>query len=177
LVLGGIRSGKSQWAERLVTDSVHAGDPVRYVATGPSDDTDGSWPARVAAHRQRRPAGWLTVETADVATVLRKDAATATLVDDVGGWLTAMLDRRDAWVTGSVCADTDELLSAISDFGAPLVMVSPEVGLAVVPATASGRRFTDELGALNQRLAGVCERVVLVVAGQPVMVKETDDDQ
>jgi adenosylcobinamide kinase/adenosylcobinamide-phosphate guanylyltransferase len=98
-------------------------------------------------------------------------------VDDVGGWLTAMLDRRDAWVTGSVCADTDELLSAISDFGAPLVMVSPEVGLAVVPATASGRRFTDELGALNQRLAGVCERVVLVVAGQPVMVKETDDDQ
>ena len=69
-------------------------------------------------------------------------------------------------------ADTDDLLDAVAAFGAPLALVSPEVGLTVVPHTESGRRFADELGTLNQRLAGLCDRVVLVVAGQPMTVKE-----
>jgi adenosylcobinamide kinase/adenosylcobinamide-phosphate guanylyltransferase len=175
LVLGGIRSGKSQWAERAIMDSVHSDDTVRYVATGPTADPDQSWSARVSAHRERRPAHWLNAETADVATLLREDGTTATLIDDLGGWLTAVMDLRNAWATGSVCADIDELLDAVSTFGATLVMVSPEVGLTVVPATASGRRFADELGGLNQRLADVCERVVLIVAGQPLTVKDPDD--
>jgi adenosylcobinamide kinase/adenosylcobinamide-phosphate guanylyltransferase len=174
-VLGGIRSGKSLWAERAVMESVHPDEPVRYVATGPKADSDPSWSDRVRAHRERRPTHWLNVENADVATLLRQDAATATLVDDLGGWLTAVMDLRDAWAAGSVRAEIDELLSTVSTFGATLVMVSPEVGLTVVPATASGRRFADELGGLNQRLAEVCERVVLIVAGQPLTVKDTDD--
>jgi adenosylcobinamide kinase / adenosylcobinamide-phosphate guanylyltransferase len=94
------------------------------------------------------------------------------MVDDVGGWLTAALDRRDAWSGGSVRADVDELIDAVESFGSPLVLVSPEVGLTVVPATESGRRFADELGTLNQLLAGVCDGVVLVIAGQPLVVKE-----
>ena len=69
-------------------------------------------------------------------------------------------------------ADIDDLLDAVAGFGAELVLVSPEVGLTVVPETVAGRRFADELGALNQRLAAQCERVVLVVAGQAVPVKE-----
>ena len=68
--------------------------------------------------------------------------------------------------------EVDDLLDAVDGFRAPLVLVSPEVGLTVVPATKSGRVFADELGTLNQRLAQRCERVVLVVAGQPVTVKE-----
>lgn len=73
---------------------------------------------------------------------------------------------------GSVAAGADALVAAVAEFTASLVLVSPEVGLTVVPATAAGRRFADELGALNQRLAATCERVVLIVAGQPITVKE-----
>ena len=171
LVLGGIRSGKSQWAETAIADSSDDAR-VRYIATGaaPADDTD--WSERIAAHRARRPAQWSTVETVDVATQLRSDTATATLVDDIGGWLTAAMDKRDAWTGGSVGADVDELIDAVVSFGSPLALVSPEVGLTVVPETAAGRRFADELGSLNQRLAAQCARVVLVLAGQPMTVKE-----
>jgi adenosylcobinamide kinase/adenosylcobinamide-phosphate guanylyltransferase len=103
---------------------------------------------------------------------LRSQIATPTLVDDIGAWLTAVMDRRGAWSAGSVTADVDDLIDAVGAFGSPLALVSPEVGLTVVPHTASGRRFADELGSLNQRLAGLCDRVVLVVAGQPLTVKE-----
>jgi adenosylcobinamide kinase/adenosylcobinamide-phosphate guanylyltransferase len=171
LVLGGIRSGKSEWAERAVAESVAEGEPVRYVATGAAPGGDADWSARVAAHRERRPSHWSTIETVDVATQLRADA-TATVVDDVGGWLTATMDRRGAWTGASVCAEVDDLLEAVGAFAAPLALVSPEVGLTVVPPTESGRRFADELGVLNQRLAAVCDRVVLVIAGQPMTVKE-----
>lgn len=75
---------------------------------------------------------------------------------------------------GSVAAEVDELCRAVDGFSGPLVLVSPEVGLTVVPATAAGRLFADELGTLNQRLATLCERVVLVIAGQPLAVKETE---
>ena len=169
LVLGGIRSGKSDWAEASVGSQAGSG-AVRYVATGPISDSDASWSDRIAAHRARRPPGWTTVETDDLSTHLRDASHTATLVDDIGGWLTAALDRR-GWDGGPIEADVGELLAAVGDFAAPLVLVSPEVGMSVVPATAAGRRFADELGALNRRLAAVCERVVLIVAGQPVWVK------
>jgi adenosylcobinamide kinase/adenosylcobinamide-phosphate guanylyltransferase len=171
LVLGGIRSGKSQWAEQAIAESTVAGQPVRYLATGAAPDGDAEWSARIAAHRARRPSHWSTVETVDVPTQLRSETS-PTLVDDIGGWLTAVMDRRGAWTTGSVVADVDELIDAVVAFGSPLALVSPEVGLTVVPPTASGRRFADELGGLNQRLAGLCDRVVLVVAGQPLTVKE-----
>ena len=69
-------------------------------------------------------------------------------------------------------ANVDDLTAAVAEFSSPLVLVSPEVGLTVVAATASARRFSDELGALNQRLAAVCERVVLVVAGYPLPIKQ-----
>lgn len=174
LVLGGIRSGKSQWAETTITDAATSAGmrAVRYLATGPATDSDETWSARVDAHRHRRPAHWSTVETTHVATQLRTDVTAATLVDDIGGWLTAAMDRRDAWTGGSVRADTDELCAAIDEFAGPLALVSPEAGLTVVPATAAGRLFVDELGTLNQRLAALCDRVVLVVAGQPMTVKE-----
>jgi adenosylcobinamide kinase/adenosylcobinamide-phosphate guanylyltransferase len=166
LVLGGIRSGKSRWAENAIAGNA----AVCYLATGADADADAEWAARIARHRDRRPSGWSTVETTDVAAHLRSHPDAATLVDDLGGWLTAMLDRR-GWDGGPIAGDVDDLVTTVGAFRAPLVLVSPEVGLSVVAATASGRRFADELGALNQRLAEYCERVVLVVAGQPVQVK------
>jgi adenosylcobinamide kinase / adenosylcobinamide-phosphate guanylyltransferase len=169
LVLGGIRSGKSEWAETVIAASVRAGRPVRYLATGAVADDD-AWAARVQAHRDRRPQRWSTVENTDVATQLRSDEASPILVDDVGGWLTATMDRAGAWTGGSVSAEIDDLVDAVAGFGEELVLVSPEVGMTVVPETVAGRRFADELGTLNQRLAALCD-VVLVVAGQPITVK------
>ena len=166
LVLGGIRSGKSRWAEAAITP----GQPVRYIATGPSADPDTAWARRLADHRDRRPSNWTTIESAAVATQLRADPVTPTLVDDLGGWLTAALDRRD-WDDTPIATEVDDLVAAVGAFSAPLALISPEVGLTVVPATAAGRRFTDELGVLNQRLADCCERVVLIIAGQPVWLK------
>jgi adenosylcobinamide kinase / adenosylcobinamide-phosphate guanylyltransferase len=170
LVLGGIKSGKSRWAEQAIAESLGPVEPVRYLATGSVADTDPAWSHRIAQHRDRRPEHWSTVESDDIPTHLRQPTATPTLVDDVPGWLTATLDRR-GWETGSVSADVDELLAAVASFNPPLVLVSHEVGLTIVAATVSGRRFTDELGALNQRLAALCDRVVLMVAGQPLYIK------
>ena len=170
LVLGGIRSGKSRWAEAAIAESLQADRPVHYLATAQLSD-DPSWWQRIAEHRDRRPPHWTTLETDDIATQLRRSPGVPTLVDDVGGWLTAVMDRHNAWEGGSVSPDIDELMTAVADFGSPLVLVSPEVGLTVVPFTASGRRFADEMGALNQRLALLCDRVVLVVAGHPLPIK------
>ncbi|MCX6481146.1 MAG: bifunctional adenosylcobinamide kinase/adenosylcobinamide-phosphate guanylyltransferase [Mycobacterium sp.] len=166
LVLGGIRSGKSAWAESTLTEM--AG--VRYIATGPVADHEQSWTQRISEHRSRRPSDWCTVETGDVAGELRAHPGQPTLVDDLGGWLTRVLDGR-GWDGSGADDDVDELAGAVETFTAPLVLVSPEVGLSVVAPTAAGRLFTDELGRLNQRLAGLCDQVVLVVAGQPLWVK------
>ncbi|BBY01393.1 bifunctional adenosylcobinamide kinase/adenosylcobinamide-phosphate guanylyltransferase [Mycobacterium seoulense] len=171
LVLGGIRSGKSRWAEDAIAEALPAGQPVCYLAPGPTGAGDAAWADRVAEHRSRRPGHWSTVETDDVASQLRGAPDTPTLVDDLGAWLTGALDRHGGWDGGSVAAPVRDLLAAIDAFSSTLVLVSPEVGLTVVPATASGRRFADELGGLNQRVADVCDRVVLVVAGQAVPIK------
>ena len=170
LVLGGIRSGKSRWAEAAIAQSPTAWDAVTYIATATSVADDPAWQQRIDAHRQRRLPGWRTVETTDVAAQLGAEPQTPALVDDLGNWLTAALDRR-GWDGGSVDADIAELVDSVHAFPSPLVLVSPEVGLTVVPATSAGRRFADELGTLNQRLADCCERVVLVVAGQPLWIK------
>jgi adenosylcobinamide kinase/adenosylcobinamide-phosphate guanylyltransferase len=178
LVLGGIRSGKSRWAEEAIATSLPPGQPVCYLAPALAGHADAAWADRVERHRDRRPPHWSTVETDDVTAQLRQEPGTPTLVDDLGGWLTGTLDRNDAWDDGSVAAPVREtieaMLAAVSAFGSTLVLVSPEVGLTVVPATASGRRFADELGSLNQRLAALCDRVVLVVAGQAIQIKPSE---
>jgi adenosylcobinamide kinase / adenosylcobinamide-phosphate guanylyltransferase len=175
LVLGGIRSGKSRWAEEAIAKSLTPGQPVCYLAAGVVGGADTAWAHRLAQHRDRRPAHWSTVETDDITAQLRQSPDTPTLVDDLGAWLTSTLDRHQAWDTESVAAPCqrviDDMLAAVSAFASTLVLVSPEVGLTVVPATASGRRFADELGSLNQRVAALCDRVVLVVAGQAVPIK------
>lgn len=143
---------------------------VRYIATGAAADSEPAWAQRLNDHRSRRPSDWSTVETADVAAELRRDPGVPTLVDDLGGWLTHVLDGR-GWDGSRADDDVDDLLAAVEACTAPLTLVSPEVGLSVVAPTAVGRLFADELGRLNQRLAGLCDQVVLVIAGQPVWVK------
>nr|WP_280360624.1 nicotinate-nucleotide--dimethylbenzimidazole phosphoribosyltransferase [Nocardia wallacei] len=167
LVLGGARSGKSAFAEELAG---RAG-AVRYVATAVVDPSDADFAERVAAHRVRRPGVWNVVEGDPVA--LLADPAPVTLVDDLGTWLTGRIDARAAWEQprGTVRPDIDDLVAAVTGYQHRLIIVSPEVGLGVLPATRSGRLFQDELGELNQRLAAVCDEVYLVVAGISTRIK------
>ncbi|MDI9950160.1 MULTISPECIES: bifunctional adenosylcobinamide kinase/adenosylcobinamide-phosphate guanylyltransferase [unclassified Rhodococcus (in: high G+C Gram-positive bacteria)] len=177
LVLGGARSGKSAHAEEL-TQALAGAGRVRYVATSHRDPDDHDWEHRIAQHRDRRPGSWLTVETAhrlDLADQLRSPTeAAATLVDDLGTWLTVELDGAAAWESprGTITSRTDELVASVRDYRGALVLVTPEVGLGVIPETRSGRLFRDEIGALNARLAQVCDRVVLVVAGLTMILKD-----
>ena len=166
LVLGGARSGKSAYAESLVAPA----GVVRYVATARVDPSDNDFRQRIAAHRQRRPADWTVVENADLADTL-DGGDSPTLVDDIGTWLTNAIDDAAAWTKPRGTVATEAVVAAVAAYSGRLVLVSPEVGFGVVPASAAGRLFRDELGSLNQRLAQVCEEVFLVVAGVPMRVK------
>ncbi|MCO8276025.1 bifunctional adenosylcobinamide kinase/adenosylcobinamide-phosphate guanylyltransferase [Actinoplanes sp. TRM 88003] len=175
LVLGGIRSGKSAFAESLV-----AGAPaVRYVATATGGEDDPEWLARIEEHQRRRPQSWSTEETgADPArlTELLTEAKPddTLLVDDLGGWVAALLDP--ARQPNDDEADVAALAAAVRACTARVVLVSPEVGLALVPTTPVGRAFADALGTTNQALAEASDRVALVVAGRPVWLKGAPDE-
>jgi len=171
LVLGGSRSGKSGYAERL---AAQARRPVRYLATSTPRPEDAEWMARVERHRQRRPDNWTTVETPDLAVELADDAGSTLLVDSITTWLATAMDACGCW-TEPPAADAkprlsvtvDQLVLAWSASAADAIAVSDEVGSGVVPATASGRLFRDVLGEVNQRLAAVADEVWLVTAGIP----------
>jgi adenosylcobinamide kinase/adenosylcobinamide-phosphate guanylyltransferase len=161
LVLGGQSSGKSAYAEGLL------GGAVTYVATAPCHE-DADWEARIKTHRSRRPDTWTTVETPEVARVLRGSDGPV-LVDDLGLWLTHVLDGHWDAPTARPAFDAAlaELLDAWASTTSHVVLVAPEVGSGVVPATSSGRLFADLLGRATTALAGASDEVVQVVAGQP----------
>ena len=175
LVLGGIRSGKSAFAEALVAGAAS----VRYVATAVGGEDDPEWRARIEAHQRRRPQSWTTEETgadpARLATLLTEAKPDDTLlVDDLGGWVAALLDP--ARQPNDDLATVTALAEAVRSCAARLVLVSPEVGLSLVPATPVGRAFADALGTANQALAGACDRVAFVVAGRPTWLKTRPDE-
>ncbi len=161
-MLGGARSGKSRYAESLVTALP---PPWLYVATAEAGDSE--MVARVAAHQARRGPSWTTIETPrNVAETLGTHADTPTLVDCLTLWLSnVMLADAD------VDAEIEQLDGALARAAAPIVLVANEVGFGIVPDSALGRRFRDLQGLLNQRIAARADRVVLVVAGLPLILK------
>lgn len=172
LVLGGARSGKSTWAEARF-DGV---PEVTYVATSAPDAADPEWAARVELHRRRRPPTWRTVETLDLADVLRADDNSPVLIDCLTLWLTRVLDDVGAWDDAvgwrtSLDGRVSQLLAALAETGRDAVLVSNEVGSGIVPETASGRLFRDELGRLNAAVAAACDEAWLCVAGLPLRLK------
>ncbi len=161
-VLGGARSGKSRYAEGLFTA---APGPWTYIATAQAFDPEMR--ARIAQHRGERVPGWHTIEApVEMPAALARAGAAPVLVDCLTLWLSnLMLGSLD--LPAAVAA----LLAALDGRTAPTVLVSNEVGLGIVPDNALARAFRDEAGRLHQQVAARVDRVVLVVAGLPLMVK------
>jgi adenosylcobinamide kinase/adenosylcobinamide-phosphate guanylyltransferase len=168
LVLGGARSGKSSFAEQLLARE----RAVDYVACGlVPDGSDPEWTDRVTLHRSRRPGSWQTIETVDLPAVLGRPGPPV-LLDCLTTWLARVMEDCGIW-SGAPGADArlseavDALIDAWQRTRRHAVAVSNEVGSGIVPATPSGRRFRDELGVLNARVAAATPRVWLVTAGLP----------
>lgn len=164
LVLGGARSGKSRYAEGLIT----AGPaPWIYVATGEARDAEMT--ERIAHHAARRGAGWVTREVPlALADAIGEQAADPRplLIDCLTLWLSnVMLQERD------VEAERARLLGALDEAAGPIVAVSNEVGLGIVPDNALARAFRDEQGRLNAAVAALADTVVLMAAGIPLILK------
>lgn len=156
LVLGGARSGKSAIAEQRAHE-LAAGGPITYVATMLPSPDDPDLTGRVAAHRERRPRDWATIEPPfDLAEVLADTAGTL-LLDALGPWVASHPDLD---------VDVERLTSALRRRTDPIVVVSDEVGLGVHPESAAGRAFRDALGTVNQAVAGLADESILVVAGR-----------
>lgn len=174
LVLGGARSGKSTAAERMLAGA----GLVDYIATGaPQGTDDADWDQRIAAHRERRPAAWRTIETIDLEPVLAgSGVARPALIDCFATWLARTMDDCGLW-DGKPDAEDDlrqrtgALISAWRGSRRLVVAVSNEVGSGVVPGTPSGLRFRDELGQLNIAIAEHADEVWFCVAGIPQRLK------
>ena len=178
LVLGGIRSGKSAYAEGLAA-KLGEGRRVIYIATGTV--TDDEMAERVRLHRERRPAEWQTVEAplnpvgalqgADV----DWDSKTVLLLDSLDGWVSNLLiehermDRKE--LEGRTVGAVRRFVSYVGEVDADAVVVSSEVGQSLVATSSLGHQFQDLLGTVNQAIAADADAVTLVVAGIPVRIK------
>jgi adenosylcobinamide kinase/adenosylcobinamide-phosphate guanylyltransferase len=167
LVLGGARSGKSAYAERLIRDAAPA---ATYLAT--AEPGDGEMAERIAHHRVARGAGWATVEepldlVATLRAVGRPDRPV--LVDCLTLWLSNLMHAgRD------IAAETAALAACFDELAGPVVLVSNEVGQGIVPDNALARAFRDHAGRLHQAVAAAADQVVFVTAGLPMVLKSPD---
>ncbi|WP_028885968.1 bifunctional adenosylcobinamide kinase/adenosylcobinamide-phosphate guanylyltransferase [Teredinibacter turnerae] len=163
LILGGARSGKSAHAEQLASQSNKS---VIYIATGWAGDAEMA--KRIAHHQQQRPAHWQTVESPQglAATLLEQDGANnLLLVDCLTLWISNCL------ANDCLAQEMAAVLNLVPRLQSELIFVSNEVGSGVVPLGELSREFVDNAGRLHQRLATLCDRVLLVVAGLPLSLK------
>jgi adenosylcobinamide kinase/adenosylcobinamide-phosphate guanylyltransferase len=170
LVLGGVRSGKSRHADGLARAR---GGTITVIATGSAQDEEMA--ARIEAHRRNRPPEWRVIEEPMRLAAALRAAASPTgtvIVDCLTLWLSNLMCCDDADAVGR---ETTRLFETLADVEGDCIFVSNEVGLGIVPVSALARRFGDEAGLLHQRLATLCDRVVLMVAGIPVYAKDAGE--
>jgi adenosylcobinamide kinase / adenosylcobinamide-phosphate guanylyltransferase len=164
LVLGGARSGKSRHAECVLQGAAACGT---YCATAEAGDAEMA--QRIAAHRARRGSFWHTIEEPlALAPVIAAESSPGRplLIDCVTLWLSNLM-----FAERSVEEEAEALCAALRLAAGPVVLVANEVGLGLVPETSLGRRFRDAAGRLNQQIAALADRVVLVAAGLPLVLK------
>lgn len=164
LVTGGARSGKSALAERLVANLQPKGTEAIYIATAQALDTEME--ARIDLHQQRRTQGWRTIEQPYdlVAALAASDGQGVRLIDCLTLWLANMQGK----------ADVAGLCHALGRQSSPVVLVTNELGLGIVPADAMTRRFRDDHGWMNQAVAEVADQVWMSVSGLPLRLKPQD---
>lgn len=165
LVLGGARSGKSRYAQARCEA---LSGSLAYVAT--AEAHDGEMADRIARHRADRGQRWRTVDApVDLPGAIRSSTewADAILVDCLTLWLSNLLLADE-----DIAMWTTKLADAVRSCAVPVVFVSNEVGLSIVPENALARRFRDEAGWLNQQMAALCDEVILVTAGLPMILKD-----
>lgn len=170
LIFGGARSGKSRLAEQLTQAY---GDNIAYIATADSRFHDTEMKARVAHHLQQRPSNWQTLEQPlQLGRCLQQcdQHYDAIMVDCLTLWLTNALMAEEQQA-GAWPQEKRELLNALSQMRTPVIMVSNEVGMGIVPLGALNRRFVDEAGFLNQDVARLSDRTVFTAAGLPMVLK------
>ena len=170
LILGGVRSGKSRYAQQIAGD---IGKRVLFLATAEAGDDEMKH--RIARHKSSRPESWRTIEEQiDIAGALRKNAARAdaVIIDCVTVWLSNMLMHNEKLSEKDMIKDIDKLIDSYEHGDATYIIVSGEVGMGIVPEHPLGRIFRDYLGLANQRLAAKADRVVLMVAGIAVDMKK-----
>jgi adenosylcobinamide kinase / adenosylcobinamide-phosphate guanylyltransferase len=172
LVLGGVRSGKSRYARQLAENF----NSVTFIATALASDAEMR--RKIAAHRRERPREWCTLEVpTGLPAAISKASATAEviLIDCLTTYVgNQVMDSRHKCCSpkGSRSSfDSAQLCAAIESTNSSIIIVSNEVGSGIVPAFPSGRLYRDLLGELNQRVAGIADRVVFMVAGQPLTIK------
>ncbi|MGA2985095.1 MAG: bifunctional adenosylcobinamide kinase/adenosylcobinamide-phosphate guanylyltransferase [Terriglobia bacterium] len=168
LVLGGARSGKSRYAQELAA----AFSRVVYIATARRDDAEMR--ARIAQHRRERPSAWKTIEvSAGLDHVLREQGPSADLllIDCLTVYMANIMGRKSGG-RRKIRSHIQSLCEAVREAEASVILVSNEVGSGIVPPYRSGRDYRDLLGDLNQQMAKVADRVLLMVAGLPLTVKD-----
>lgn len=162
LVTGGARSGKSALAEKR---TLELGNSAFYIATAQAFDSEME--QRIEAHKARRGLEWTTVsEPIDLAGALSKTDGSPRLVDCLTLWLSNLILTSHDWEQA-----TEALISAMLQQQSPVVLVTNEVGMGIVPENALARTYRDAAGIINQRVASMADEVILAVAGQPLKVK------
>lgn len=171
LLLGGARSGKSRVGEALVTGALvtGSGDKPLYIATAEARDEEMS--ERIEHHQARRGSEWAIIEEPiALADVLRENVTSEhiVLVDCLTLWLSNLMEKEK-----SIPLAVDDLIDALRSTQGRIVMISNEVGQGIVPDNALARRFRDEAGFMHQRIAATVDQVAFIVAGLPLMLKES----
>lgn len=168
LILGGARSGKSAHAESLIMRGIGVHwDDALYIATAQQGDAEMA--ARIRAHQARRGANWATVE--------EPLALTAALRENTSARRPALVDCLTLWLTNVMLSDRNpdqagtELIDSLPELAGPVVFVTNEVGLGIVPDNALARAFRDHAGRMNQRIAAAAQRVEFIAAGLPLILK------
>lgn len=164
LVIGGARSGKSTYAERLIEES---GLKPVYLATATTGDDEMS--ERIRIHKERRGDVWSTVEEPLALTTAIQEHSnngSAILVDCLTLWLSNLMT-----LSRDIEQETQELAAMLPSLNGPIVFVTNEVGLGIVPANELARAFRDHAGRLNQTVAQTSDRVVMMISGLPMTLK------
>jgi adenosylcobinamide kinase/adenosylcobinamide-phosphate guanylyltransferase len=164
LVLGGARSGKSTFAEKHVLES---GLSPYYIAT--SQAWDDEMRARINTHKERRSSIWTNIEAPDdleTALTAADDESHIILVDCLTLWVTNLMMAK-----ADIAARSESLCAVLQDMKAPVVLVSNEVGLGIVPENDMARAFRDHAGRLHQEIAAMADEVYFIAAGLPLKMK------